>query len=65
MNTKEIKTALKQGKNVCWASRKYEVLEENGELFIRSTWNMKKTKVHRSDNITMNVNENLFFINEV
>lgn len=64
MNTKEIQKALKEGKSVCWASRKYEVLEENGDLFIRSTWNMKKTKVLRNDNVTMNVNEALFFINK-
>ena len=64
MNTKEIQKALKEGKSVCWASKKYEVLEEHGELYIRSTWNMKKTKLLRKDNSTMNVNPDLFFINK-
>lgn len=64
MKLNEIKKAVKDGKHVCWGSKKYEVLEEKGELFIRSTWNMKKLKLVRNDNVTLIVNEDLFFINK-
>ena len=57
----ELENAVESGDRVYWASKKYEVVKENNNLFIRCTWNGKKTKVVREDKTTFNVNETLFF----
>ena len=71
MTLNEIKTAVRDGKKVCWATPIYEVinpiksptLDANEEQWlIRCTVNNSCIGLTHQDNITMNGKESEFFI---
>ena len=63
MNLEQIKTAVDSGKRVCCGNRSYEVIHDNiGQWLIRCTANNSCIGLTRSDGVTLNENEDKFFV---
>lgn len=63
MTAKEIKIAIKNGKKVFWKHSGYEVTrDKRGQFFIGATFNNHKIGLTWEDGVTLNGNEQDFFI---
>lgn len=62
MKLSEIKTAIKEGKKVFWATDNYEVIKDSiGQYLIHSKFNNHYTGLTHMDNVTMNGKEKDFY----
>jgi len=65
MTLQEIKTAVENGKTVCWATRSYRVIKDNlGRWLILCGFNCNCTGLTWVDGVTLNGAEKDFFIVE-
>lgn len=65
MKLQEIKDAVESGKTVCWKSKIYKVVRDNvGQWLIRCTINDNYISLTHKDGVTMNGNEDEFYILE-
>lgn len=63
MTVQEIKSAVDRGEKVYWANRGYEVIKDRiGQYLIHCTMNDYYTGLTHADDITLNGDENEFFI---
>ena len=63
MKLNEIKSAVKDGKRVHWSNTSYEVVNDSlNQWFIKCNINGHCIGLTKLDGITMNENENDFFI---
>ena len=62
MKLNEIKEAVDLGKTVCWSNQLYEVVKGKAGYFIHCTSNDYYIGLTHTDNITMNGEEEDFFI---
>jgi len=64
MKLKEIKKAVDENKKVCWIADYYRVEKwHSNEYVITCTLNNNSIGLTHKDNITLNGNENEFYIN--
>ena len=64
MKLKEIKKAVDENKKVCWIADYYRVEKRHSnEYVITCTLNNNSIVLTHKDNITLNGNENEFYIN--
>lgn len=65
MTTHEIKTAVDQGRTVHWSQPNYIVAKDTyGEYYIKCTTNNSCIGLTWADGVTLNGNEEDFYINE-
>ena len=65
MTVDEIKEAVTSGKKVNWINKAYEVIvDKRGEFMIKCTINGSLIGLTHSDNVTLNGNEDQFYIKD-
>ena len=63
MNLQEIKEAVKSGQKVYWNSKIYEVIQDKlGQWMIKCTSNNSCIGLTWADEVTLNGNENEFYL---